>query len=75
LEISGLEAVTGGLVFHAGTAMEDDRVVTNGGRVVVVGGRGETLAEAARVAYAAVGEIHFEGMHFRKDIGADLEGY
>jgi len=56
-------------VFHAGTALEDGRVVTNGGRVLGVTARGETIAEAKERAYRAVEQIHFEGAYCRTDIG------
>lgn len=73
LPILGLEeaaAVPETVIFHAGTALEGGRVVTAGGRVLGVTALGDTLAEAARRAYEAVGRIHFEGMHYRRDIGA-----
>lgn len=56
-------------VFHAGTALQDGKVVTHGGRVLAVTALGEDIAEAQRRAYRAMGHIHFEGMHYRKDIG------
>lgn len=58
------------IVFHAGTKTEGDDVVTSGGRVLAVTGRGATLAEARETAYAALGTIEFEGMFHRNDIGA-----
>lgn len=70
--ITGLEEaarVPGALVFHAGTARREDRLVTAGGRVLTVVGRGRTHREAMDTAYAAVGLIRFEGMQFRRDIG------
>jgi phosphoribosylamine--glycine ligase len=75
--IDGLEraaAVPGALVFHAGTAMADGRVVTAGGRVLTVVGRGATYADAMATAYRAVGEIAFDGMQFRRDIGRKAIG-
>jgi phosphoribosylamine--glycine ligase len=57
------------VVFHAGTAGPPERPVTFGGRVLAVSGLGETLAEALARAYAGVRRIHFEGMHYRRDIG------
>ncbi len=57
------------IVFHAGTTLKDGKVVTNGGRVLNVCAYGKTLKEAKERAYEAVSRIHFEGMHFRKDIG------
>ncbi len=74
--ISGLgEALAqpGVLLFHAGTAMDDGQLVTAGGRVVSVVGRGVTLDEAATTAYSALGRVHFEGMQYRRDIGKGLE--
>lgn len=61
--------VEGVQVFHAGTAMQDGRLVTAGGRVLSVVARGTTLQEAAARAYEAAAHIHFEGMHYRRDIG------
>ena len=67
--ISDAEA-HGALVFHAGTAQHAGRVVTNGGRVLNVVGRGETVAAARSAAYAGVDCIDFAGMRYRSDIGA-----
>ncbi len=68
--IEGVEdaEATGALVFHAGTALRDGQLVTNGGRVLNVVGVGETVAEARTAAYDAVSRIHFAGMQFRTDI-------
>ena len=55
-------------VFHAGTTMHSGIVLTDGGRVLGVTALGETLAEAKRKAYEAVGKIHFQGAHWRRDI-------
>jgi phosphoribosylamine---glycine ligase len=65
-EAAGREAVA---VFHAGTARRDGRVVTAGGRVLAVSATGDDLPSALTRAYAGVECIHFEGMHYRKDIG------
>jgi phosphoribosylamine--glycine ligase len=56
-------------VFHSGTAKLGGQVVTNGGRVLGVTAAGSTLEEALARAYQAMGEIHFEGMYYRRDIG------
>jgi phosphoribosylamine---glycine ligase len=56
-------------VFHAGTAGRDGQVVTSGGRVICVCALGEDIAAAQRRAYAAVDNIHWDGMHCRRDIG------
>ena len=62
-------ALPGVVVFHAGTAIQDGRLVTAGGRVLSVVGRGATLDEATECAYGAVARIAFDGMHCRKDVG------
>ncbi len=56
-------------VFHAGTTMDGDKVVTSGGRVLCVVGLGDTVAEAAQDAYAAVDKIDWEDAYIRRDIG------
>jgi phosphoribosylamine---glycine ligase len=71
-EITGVEAaeaVPGVRVFHAGTARRDGRLVTAGGRVLGVTAVGLDVAGAIAAAYDAVERIHFEGMHYRTDIG------
>ena len=57
-------------LFHAGTARDGDRLVTNGGRVIVVTAMAPTMTEAASRAYEAADRIQFEGKHMRRDIGA-----
>ena len=69
--IIGIDHVTEALVFHAGTAIVDGRLVTAGGRVVDVVGVGPTLAEARTEAYAAADLIQFLGRHVRTDIAVD----
>jgi phosphoribosylamine---glycine ligase len=74
LPIAGLEAATAlpaVHVFHAGTDRCDGSVVTNGGRVLCVAGVGSSRAEADRVAYAAVRQISWDGVHYRTDIGQE----
>ena len=61
--------VPGALVFHAGTQRQDGRLVTAGGRVLTVVGRGASYADAIDVAYRAAAHIRFDGMQFRRDIG------
>ncbi len=68
--IEEAEKVEGVVVFHAGTKIENGQLVTAGGRVLSVSAVGTTLKGALDRAYEAVGKIHFEGMHFRRDIGA-----
>lgn len=60
---------TGCLVFQAGTKWKDDRLLTNGGRVLAVTGVAASLPQAVRKAYAGVGVIHFNGAQYRRDIG------
>jgi phosphoribosylamine--glycine ligase len=70
--IDGIEAaseVPGAIVFHAGTARRDNRLVTAGGRVLTVVGRSTTYRDAIDTAYAAAARIRFDGMQFRRDIG------
>jgi phosphoribosylamine--glycine ligase len=68
--IAGLDRVSRSLVFQAGTKLDNRTLRTNGGRVLGVTATGATLPEAIATAYEDVAQIHFEGMHFRKDIGA-----
>ena len=70
--ISGLEeaaAVAGAMVFHAGTARRDSHIVTAGGRVLTVVGRGRSHRHAIETAYRAASHIRFDGMQMRRDIG------
>jgi phosphoribosylamine---glycine ligase len=68
--IDGVDAAEGegALVFHAGTALQDGRLVTNGGRILGITGLGDTVADARATAYAAAARIDFAGMQYRKDI-------
>jgi phosphoribosylamine---glycine ligase len=70
--IGGIDeaAETGALVFHAGTARQGERLVTNGGRILNVTATGETVADARERAYEACERITFPGMRYRKDIAA-----
>ncbi|HEX9046491.1 MAG TPA: phosphoribosylamine--glycine ligase [Verrucomicrobiae bacterium] len=71
--ITGLDSANaqpGTKVFHAGTALKDGQIVTNGGRVLGVTALGADLKAAQAAAYAAVKQIHFDGAHFRRDIAA-----
>ena len=67
--IEGLEGVDDGKVFHAGTRLENGKVVTNGGRVLGVTSLGATVSEAQRKAYGIVGQIQYRGRYCRTDIG------
>jgi phosphoribosylamine---glycine ligase len=70
--IDGIEAAeeSGALVFHAGTALKEDRLVTNGGRILSVTATGDSVVRARERAYAACERISFSGMRYRKDIAA-----
>ncbi len=61
-------------MFHAGTAVSDGRLVTNGGRILNVVGRGDALALALDKAYNGLKAISFPGMHYRRDIGRRKDG-
>lgn len=67
--IAAAELVPGVSVFHAGTAERDGQLVTAGGRVLTVVGRGDGFSDAIATAYAGVSRISFEGMQYRRDIG------
>lgn len=70
--ISGLGNYEPTLVFHAGTRQQQDNVVTEGGRVLAVSGKGSSLEDARAKAYAVADQIQWDGLYFRKDIGQDL---
>lgn len=71
-EISGLEKVQDSLIFHAGTKLENEKVVTNGGRVLAITSFGNDFQEAIKKSYQNIDKLHFDKMYFRKDIGLDL---
>ena len=71
-EIKGFENIKESIIFHAGTATLDDKVVTNGGRVMAVTSFGDTIEEALEKTYRSIDKIHFDQMNYRKDIGFDL---
>ena len=70
--ISGIDQVEGSIVFHAGTALNDGAVVTNGGRVIAVSSYGKDKAEALQKSFTEAQKITFTDKYFRRDIGADL---
>ena len=71
-EISGTDAVTDSIVYHAGTTEKNDQIITNGGRVIAVTSFGDTIQEALDISYKSIDAISFEKMNYRKDIGFDL---
>ena len=70
--IEGLDKVEGSVVFHAGTALKDGDIVTNGGRVIAVSSYGNDKAEALQKSFDEARKITFKDCYFRRDIGADL---
>jgi len=71
-EISGLNEVEDPIVFHAGTSFNNEKVVTNGGRVLSVVSSAKTMKEALNNSYSNIEKINFKGKVYRKDIGFDL---
>lgn len=71
-EITGLDQVEGSIAFHAGTKMENGKLVTSGGRVISVSSYGKDRAEALAQSFKNVQKINFDGKYFRSDIGKDL---
>ena len=70
--VSGLDQVDGSIVFHAGTKVVDNEVVTDGGRVMAVSSYGKDKEEALRKSFTEAQKISFKDMYFRRDIGQDL---
>ena len=70
--ISGLENIHDSIVFHAGTKLENEKILSNGGRVLAVTAFGDTFQEAIKKSYQNIEKLHFDKMYFRKDIGRDL---
>ncbi len=71
-EIKGLEKVTESTVFHAGTSIKENTIVSNGGRVMAITSFGDSIEEALEKSYGSIDNIHFDKMNYRKDIGFDL---
>ncbi|MBS1545330.1 MAG: phosphoribosylamine--glycine ligase [Bacteroidetes bacterium] len=71
--ISGLDAQHDAIAFHAGTKLQDSQIVTDGGRVLAITGRGKDIDGARQMAYKAVSGISWTGSYFRRDIGLDLQ--
>ena len=71
-EITGLDETGDCILFHAGTKMDGDKLVTNGGRVIAITATGINFKDALAKSYRNADRILFEGKYFRKDIGFDL---
>tara|TARA_R110002012_G_scaffold263456_2_gene446492 strand:+ start:157218 stop:158489 length:1272 start_codon:yes stop_codon:yes gene_type:complete len=71
-EITGFSEVKDALVFHAGTALSDGKIVTSGGRVLAVTAFGADHKEALKKSYDNLAKLHFDAMYYRKDLGFDL---
>ncbi|MEM7381899.1 MAG: phosphoribosylamine--glycine ligase [Bacteroidota bacterium] len=71
-EISGLNEIEDSIVFHAGTKLENEKVLTNGGRVIALTSFGESFQQALATSYQSAEKLSFDRMYYRKDIGFDL---
>ena len=71
--ISGLSAVENSMVFHAGTSINDETLVTSGGRVMAITSFGRTMEAALEKSFQNAHKIEYDGKYFRKDIGFDLK--
>ena len=71
-EISGLNTIKDAVVFHAGTKPENEKILTNGGRVLAVTAFGSNFKDALEQSYKNIEQLHFDGMYYRKDLGFDL---
>lgn len=71
-EISGWENIDDSIIFHAGTALKDDKLITNGGRVMAVSSYGSSKTEALAKSFTNAQKIKFDNKYFRSDIGFDL---
>ncbi|MBI3509425.1 MAG: phosphoribosylamine--glycine ligase [Bacteroidetes bacterium] len=73
--ISGLEKVKDAMVFHAGTKIDGEKILTNGGRVMAFTGWGDSIEDALINSYSAAALVKFDGSYYRRDIGQDLLEY
>ena len=73
--IGGLEREAEALIFHAGTKKHNDNVLTDGGRVLAITGKGISLEDARTQVYQTAAQVYWDGLYYRKDIGKDLMNY
>ncbi|WP_299434103.1 phosphoribosylamine--glycine ligase [uncultured Aquimarina sp.] len=71
-EITGIEQIKDSIVFHAGTRLDNNKVVTNGGRVIAVTSLDDDFRKALKKSYHNIEKLHFDKMYYRKDLGFDL---
>ena len=71
-EITGLNSIEDSIIFQAGTSLYENKITTNGGRVLSVVSISDTFQGALKKSYSSIEKINFEGKTFRKDIGFDL---
>ncbi|WP_298542592.1 phosphoribosylamine--glycine ligase [uncultured Aquimarina sp.] len=71
-EITGIDQISDSIVFQAGTKLEEDKVVTNGGRVIAVTSFDDDFREALKKSYHNIQKLHFDKIYYRKDLGFDL---
>ena len=74
-EMTGFDNLGECIAFHAGTKMENGKILTNGGRILAISGLGESFKEALAKSYRNADRIKYEGKYYRKDIGFDLMEY
>ena len=72
MEIIGLKEIEGSIAFHAGTRLNEEKVLTNGGRVMAITSFGRDFREGLSKSYQNIDKIHFDNMYYRKDLGFDL---
>ena len=72
-EISGIENVENSIVFHSGTTIKDNRLISAGGRVLAITSFGKDIFEALDLSYKSASKINFENVYYRKDLGFDLK--
>ncbi len=73
IEIKGIDQVEEeSIVFHAGTQLKEQKILTNGGRVLAITSFGKNFREGLNKSYQNIDKIHFDNMYYRKDLGFDL---